>query len=102
LELIVDGHGQTVTIRVVGELVASSCEALRDFVIGVVARNPRKVILNMSETPFIDTSGLGVLVGLRATLKARRIEFELANPSERVVNVFRLTRLAGVFGVPED
>jgi anti-sigma B factor antagonist len=102
LELIVDGHGQTVTIRVVGELVASSCAALRDFVIGVVARQPHKVILDMSKTPFIDTSGLGVLVGLRATLRSRGIGLELANPSERVVRVFRLTRLAGVFGVPED
>jgi anti-sigma B factor antagonist len=101
MELIIDGQGQTVTIRVMGDLVASGCDGLRDIVIGVVARQPSKVILDMSETPFIDTSGLGVLVGLRATLRSRQIELELKDPTAGVVNSLRLTRLAAVFGIAE-
>ncbi len=102
MELVIDGQGQTITIRVVGELTASNCNALRDFVLGMMARQPQRVLLEMSETLFVDTSGLGVLVGLRATLRSRKIEFEVIKPSERVVNVFRLTRLAAVFGIRED
>jgi len=102
LELILDGKDETLTIRIIGELVATTCPALRDVVTDSISRQPKKIILDMSQVPFIDTSGLGVLVGLRATLKSQKIAFEVANPSDRVINVFRLTRLDSVFGIGQD
>ena len=102
MELILDGKDETLTIRIIGELVASTCVGLRDVVSDAISRKPQKIILDMSQVPFVDTSGLGVLVGLRATLKAQKIALEVANPSSRVVNVFRLTRLDGVVGIPQD
>ena len=102
MELSLEGNAEVVTIRLGGELVASSCSALRDTVLEAVARQPKSVVIDMGGVPFIDTSGLGVLVGLRATLRSRKIDFSLANLSERVQNVFRMTKLNAVFGISDD
>lgn len=102
MELSLEANADVVTIRVGGELVASSCGALRDTVLESVARQPKNVVIDMGGVPFIDTSGLGVLVGLRATLRSRKIEFSLANLTDRVKSVFFMTRLNGVFGIADD
>lgn len=99
MELILDGKDETLTIRIIGELVATTCASLREVVTDSITRKPKRIVLDMSGVPFVDTSGLGVLVGLRATLKTNKIDLEVVNPSERVVNVFRLTKLDGVFGI---
>lgn len=102
MELILDGKDETLTIRIIGELVANTCASLREVVTDSISRQPKRIVLDMSGVPFVDTSGLGVLVGLRATLKTKKIDLEVANPSDRVVNVFRLTKLDGVFGISPD
>lgn len=102
VEISLEANAEVVTIRLGGELVASSCGAVRDTVLEAVARKPRSVVIDMAGVPFIDTSGLGVLVGLRATLRSRKIEFSLANLAERVQNIFRMTKLNAVFGIADD
>lgn len=102
VEISLEANAEVVTIRLGGELVASSCGAVRDTVLEAVGRKPRTVVVDMAGVPFIDTSGLGVLVGLRATLRSRKIEFALANLTERVQNIFRMTKLNAVFGIADD
>ncbi|MBI5155000.1 STAS domain-containing protein [Candidatus Poribacteria bacterium] len=103
MELVVEGSGDgTVRIRVIGELVSSSCGDLRDTVMESAAREPKKVVIDMSAAPFIDTSGLGVLVGLRAHLKSKGVALELSSPGPKVQQVLRMTRLLQVFGLKED
>lgn len=102
VEISLEANAEVVTIRLGGELVASSCGAVRDTVLDAIGRKPRSVVVDMANVPFIDTSGLGVLVGLRATLRSRKVEFSLANLTERVQNIFRMTKLNAVFGIADD
>lgn len=57
---------------------------------------PNRVILNLSEVSFIDSSGLGAIVAAMKQLGAER-RLDLAGLSPMVDKVFRLTRMDTVF-----
>ncbi|MCB2156575.1 STAS domain-containing protein [bacterium] len=102
MELVVEGNKDTLQVRIMGELVADTCSDLRDMVLESAAKEPNKVVLHMAETPFIDTSGVGVLVGLRAHLRSKGIGIEIAQPSPRVHQVLSMMRLLPIFGLTDD
>lgn len=102
MELVLEGNNEALQLRIIGELVTETCGELRQTVMETVSREPKKIVLDLKEVPFIDTSGIGVIVGLRAHMKSRGIGLELANPSPKVKQVLRMTRLLSVFGLEED
>lgn len=102
MEVFVEGNDQAVVLRIVGEVVAQNCAELRTAVMDVLPRKPRRIILNLAEVPFMDTSGIGVLIGVRATLKSKGTALEVDQPSRKVRQVFTTMRLAAVFGIPEE
>jgi anti-sigma B factor antagonist len=99
VELVFEGNEERLTIKVIGEVVADSSSELRESILQVVNRKPKEIVLDLSEMPFIDTSGLGVLIGLRSHMKKYNVGFTLRNPQERVLHVFRLTQISRLFGL---
>ena len=102
MELVLEGNDEVLKVRVIGEVVAEGCNSLRQTVMEAATRQPDKVVINLSEVPFIDTSGIGVLVGLRAHLKSKKIDLALEDPSKKVHEVLKMTRLLPVFGLSDD
>ena len=59
----------------------------------------REVFIDLSVTRFIDSSGLGVLLSLNKTVRARGGVLKLLNPSSAVAQLIELTRLHRVFEI---
>jgi anti-sigma B factor antagonist len=101
---------QTVT-RQVGDVVVSDVSGritlgegnvmLRDLVRDL-AEHHKKIILNLGEVNYIDSSGMGELVKTHTTIRNRGGELKLANLSKRVHDLLRMTRLSSVFDVQKD
>jgi anti-anti-sigma factor len=102
MELMLEGNQEVVTVRLLGELVSETAQNLRDTVLESATRSPRRIVLQMREATYMDTSGLGVIVGLRQILKDRGIALEVADPSQRIHQIFRLTRMLSVFGLQDE
>ena len=60
----------------------------------------RRVMLDLSQVGFIDSSGLGAVVAVRKSLGPDR-QLELAGLTPAVQKVFRLTRMDSVFPIHE-
>jgi anti-sigma B factor antagonist len=58
-----------------------------------------KIVLNLSGVDYIDSGGLGILVGLFVSARNRGGELKLVSPSKRVKNVLRRTNLDTTFNV---
>lgn len=69
-------------------------ERMRDF----IQDDGRRVILDLSNVTFIDSSGLGAIVAVRKSLGPDR-PLELAGLTSAVEKVFRLTRMDSVFPI---
>lgn len=61
-----------------------------------------KILLNLQGVSFIDSSGLGELVGAVTSVQRNGGQLKLLNPVPKVINVLRLTRLDHLFAVETD
>jgi anti-sigma B factor antagonist len=85
-------------------IVADVAPQFKESLIKYVQSGNRNIILDLREVTFIDSSGLGALIG---SLKAMGSEGELVlcGACAAVVNMFKLTRMDkvfNIFGTPEE
>ncbi len=59
----------------------------------------RRVLLDFSEVSYIDSSGLGALVGVYASAKGAGRDLQLSNVQPRIRDLLRLTNLLPIFGL---
>lgn len=82
-----------VIIRPTGRLNMVAAPALREQLQGIVDGGSSRVVVDLSATEFIDSSGLGALIsGLKLTRSAGG-DLRIAAPTEQVITVLELTNL---------
>ncbi len=75
---------------------------LRDTIKELVGKEQKNLLLNMADVTYIDSSGLGELVGAFATVSNRGGRLKLLNLQKRVHELMHLTKLYSVFEIFED
>jgi len=81
-----------------GEGSAALREAMRD----LIAKNQKKILLNLGEVNYIDSSGIGELVSGFTTVTNSGGNLKLLNLNKRVKDLLQITKLYTVFDVHED
>jgi anti-sigma B factor antagonist len=93
----VDDDTHVVSVR--GEIDLFTAPEFKQHVMAPVGAGLDRVIVDLTETTFIDSSSLGVLIGANRRLKARGGRLLVACTAESVVKTFKVTGLDGVFAV---
>jgi len=75
---------------------------LREIVRELVDQGSRKIVLNLREVQYVDSSGLGELVKTHTTVRNRSGQLRLANLNKRIHDLLQMTRLAAVFDIEPD
>ena len=75
---------------------------LREIVRKVAAGEHKKLVLNLSEVEYIDSSGVGELVRTHTTIRNLDGQLRLANLNKRVNDLLQMTRLSAVFDIEKD
>ena len=75
---------------------------LRDAVHDVLAKGSKKILLNLENISYIDSSGIGELVSAFTTTKNQGGELKLLNLTKKVHDLLQITKLYTVFDVKED
>jgi anti-sigma B factor antagonist len=73
--------------------------AFRECVKSLLSNGGKKIVLNMSNVTYIDSSGLGMLVALHVSANNQSAELHLSNLGGKFKDVLQLTRLFTVFNV---
>jgi anti-sigma B factor antagonist len=76
--------------------------SLRTTIRELVAGGSRKIVLNLADVTYIDSSGLGELIGAHTSVINAGGEMKLLNLAKRVHDLLKLTKLYTVFEVFED
>lgn len=93
--------GRTV-ISVGGEIDVYTAPRLRDAIAELVSTGSYDLVVDMSGVEFLDSTGLGVLVGGLKKVRAHDGSLELICPQERLLKIFRITGLAKVFVIHDS
>jgi anti-anti-sigma factor len=90
-------HTPTETIfRCTGKITASTVEVFQDTVRHELMNN-KCIVLDLSNVSYMDSSGLGVLVGLWVSAKRKGCYLRLISLSARVKELLRLTNMDKLF-----
>lgn len=102
---------QTVT-RTVGEVTVVDVSGritvgegnlmLREIVRDLVEKGNKKIVLNLAEVTYVDSSGVGELVKALTSVRTQGGRFKLANLHPRVHELLQMTRLSTVFEIEKD
>jgi anti-sigma B factor antagonist len=76
--------------------------ALRDLVCDLLSKGRKKILFNLSDVNYIDSSGLGHLVSAFTSVRKQGGELKLLNLTNNVHNVMQVTRLYTIFDVIDD
>ena len=91
--------GDIFIVRCDGRIVfGDEGAALRERVGNMLSGSPR-IVVNLNGVHYVDSDGLGVLVGLSVSAKNRGGELKLVSPSQRVSDLLRRTRLDTIISV---
>jgi anti-sigma B factor antagonist len=84
-------------LQVKGEVDVYTAPMLRERMLDLVAKGAVHIILDLRGVAFLDSTGLGVLVGGLKRVRAHDGSLTLVLEAERILRIFRITGLDGVF-----
>ena len=92
LKLETTTTSEETVIRCIGKLTYASCEALRTTVHGILPQTKR-LVLDLKDMTYLDSFGLGVLVGVYLSAKRQECQLRLINVDQQAKNIIRITNL---------
>ncbi len=91
-----------VVVQVTGQLIVGNRQELKDAVLKQLEGGGRKFLVDFTDTAYIDSSGLGVLVSLSKKIREKGGELRLSNLNEDVRTLFELTKLDTLFRIADS
>lgn len=86
-------------VEVEGEIDVYTAPRLRELLMDLVNKNTCQFVINMEKVDFLDSTGLGVLVGGLKRMRTHDGSLDVVCTQERILKIFRITGLTKVFGI---
>lgn len=95
--------GDITVIDVAGRItLGEGSSALRDALRELVSKGQKKILLNLGDVSYIDSSGIGELVSGFTTVTNQGGQLKLLNLTKRVKDLLQITKLYTVFDVHDE
>ena len=95
--------GDVTVIDVAGRItLGEGSSTLRDALRDLVKSDHKKILLNLKDVTYIDSSGIGELVSAYTTITNQGGRLKLLSLTHRVKDLLQITKLYTVFDVHED
>ena len=91
--------GETTVVAVGGEIDVYTAPKLRDKITELVGAGIYDIVIDLEAVEFLDSTGLGVIVGGLKKVRAHDGSMELICSQDRLLKIFRITGLAKVFTI---
>jgi len=75
---------------------------LRDTIRDLVSKGNKKILLNLGDVTYIDSSGIGELVSAFTTVRNQNGELKLLKLTKKVHDLLQITKLYTVFDIKDD
>ena len=83
-------------------VLGEEIQQVRDAVRALLDQGKKKIILNLAGVDYMDSSGVGELVGAFTTVRNSGGELKLLNLSQKVQDILHVTKLYTVFDIRDD
>jgi anti-sigma B factor antagonist len=83
-------------------VLGEECAKLRNVVADLLSEGHTKILFNLGEVNYIDSSGLGHLVSAFTSVRKQRGELKLLHLTNKVHDLLQITKLYTVFDIMDD
>lgn len=98
LDIVVDDAEASTVFRLRGRVTIDSSPALRDRLLPILrGQSPTAVIFDLTEVPYIDTSGIATLIEGLKVARNRHIAFCLQGLQGRILHLFEVAGVMTLF-----
>jgi anti-anti-sigma factor len=97
----VQKSGDVLVVDVDGQLIVGNRQELKQRVLEELEKGERKFVVDFTNTGYIDSSGLGVLVSLSKKIREQGGELRLSSLNEDLRTLFELTKLDTLFKIAD-
>ncbi|MFY9911269.1 MAG: STAS domain-containing protein [Candidatus Sulfotelmatobacter sp.] len=95
--------GDTIVLTVSGRITLGEGNVMLREIVGELAdKGHKRIVLNLADVNYMDSSGLGELVKAHTTVRNKGGELKLASVNKRVNDLLQLTHLSAVFDIHND
>jgi anti-sigma B factor antagonist len=101
LKLNTEQNPEATIIRGTGKISSETAELLQSTIRQLIP-GAKRIVLDLTEVEYVDSSGLGALVSVFMAANHANCILELANPKQRIRDLFKITKLASIFDVNGD
>ena len=91
--------GDCAVLRIAGEIDVYTAPELRQQVINLADNGTRHIVADLRDVDFLDSTGLGALVGSLRRLRLRQGSLKLVTSGGRVLQLFQITGLSRAFAL---
>ena len=102
LSLATRAEGDFTVVEVGGEIDVYTAPKLRECLVDLVNSGRHNLVVDMEKVEFLDSTGLGVLVGGLKRVRAHDGSLRLVCTQERILKIFRITGLTKVFPIHDS
>ena len=101
LGLTTDRTPTEIVVHCTGKITSDTTPSLRTSVKPLFSES-KTVVLDLTNVSYMDSSGLGAIMGLYVSAKAAKSHLKLINLSERLKELFSITRLGHLMAQGRD
>ena len=91
--------GSHSVVDVKGEIDVYTAPKLREKLLELISEGSYDVVVNLEGVDFLDSTGLGVLVGALKRVKAHDGSLSLVCTQDKIIKIFKITGLTKVFPI---
>ncbi|MBA2740302.1 MAG: STAS domain-containing protein [Nocardioidaceae bacterium] len=102
LSLQTRNEGDWTVVAVGGEIDVYTAPKLREALVELVNEGRFQLVVDLEQVDFLDSTGLGVLVGGLKRVRANDGNLRVVCTQERLLKIFRITGLTKVFAIHES
>ena len=96
----IDDH--TYVVAVAGEIDLFTVPEFKDRIAGAIENGVETIVVDLTDTTFIDSSSLGVLISAHRRLHGRGGSLRVACTNDAIIKTFRITGLDGVLTLADS
>jgi anti-sigma B factor antagonist len=82
--------------------LGEGCVVLRDTIRDLIGKGQKKILLNLGDVTYIESSGIGELVSAFTAVRREGGELKLLNLTKKVHDLLQITKLYTVFDIKDD
>jgi anti-sigma B factor antagonist len=102
MKVNIEKHDKEISVSVSGEIDAYTAPKLREELLPLAEGKNKAITVNLKDVSYMDSTGLGVFVGLFKQLNKNEGELKLVELSDRLKRLFDLTGLSKIMNISED